>query len=79
MRGSLWRGAKAVSTSQNRSYLGVVLLAPGVAAAAGSNALRTKAGVRSASPDSGSTFAEMRARNNSLFIDGLDTGALSRP
>jgi hypothetical protein len=50
----------------------VVLLAPGVAAAAGSNALRTKAGVRSASPDSGFTFAGMRARNNSLSIDGLD-------
>src|SRR6476646_1905777 len=58
--------------SQNRSYLGVVLLAPGVAPAAGSNALRTKAGVRSASPDSGFTFAGMRARNNSLAIDGLD-------
>ena len=58
--------------SQNRSYLGVVLLAPGVAPAAGSNTLRTKAGVRSASPDSGFTFAGMRARNNSLSIDGLD-------
>jgi len=58
--------------SQNRSYLGVVLLAPGVAPAAGSNALRTKAGVRSASPDSGFSFAGVRARNNSLSIDGLD-------
>jgi Carboxypeptidase regulatory-like domain/TonB dependent receptor len=58
--------------SQNRSYLGVVLLAPGVAPSAGSNALRTKAGVGSASPDSGFTFAGMRARNNSLAIDGLD-------
>src|SRR5436190_7190723 len=58
--------------SQNRSYLGVVLLAPGVAPAAGSNTLRTKAGVRSASPDSGFTFAGMRARSNSLSIDGLD-------
>jgi hypothetical protein len=58
--------------SQNRSYLGVVLLAPGVAPAAGSNTLRTKAGVRSATPDSGFTFAGMRARNNSLSIDGLD-------
>ncbi|MFL6446932.1 MAG: carboxypeptidase regulatory-like domain-containing protein [Bryobacteraceae bacterium] len=58
--------------SQSRSYLGVVLLAPGVAPAAGSNALRTKAGVRSASPDSGFTFAGMRPRNNSLSIDGLD-------
>jgi hypothetical protein len=58
--------------SQNRSYLGVVLLAPGVAPAAGSNTLRTKAGVRSALPDSGFTFAGMRARNNSLSIDGLD-------
>jgi hypothetical protein len=48
--------------SQNRSYLGVVLLAPGVAAAAGSNTLRTKAGIRSATPDSGFTFAGMRAR-----------------
>src|SRR5215471_3049863 len=58
--------------SQNRSYLGVVLLAPGVAPASGSNTLRTKAGVRSATPDSGFTFAGMRARNNSLSIDGLD-------
>jgi hypothetical protein len=58
--------------SQNRSYLGVVLLSPGVAPAAGSNTLRTKAGVRSAAPDSGFTFAGMRARNNSLSIDGLD-------
>jgi hypothetical protein len=58
--------------SQNRSYLGVVLLASGVAPAAGSNTLRTKAGVRSATPDSGFTFAGMRARNNSLAIDGLD-------
>jgi hypothetical protein len=58
--------------SQNRSYLGIVLLAPGVAPSAGSNALRTKAGIRSAAPDSGFTFAGMRARNNSLSIDGLD-------
>ena len=58
--------------SQNRSYLGVVLLAPGLAPAARSNALRTKAGVRSAAPDSGFTFAGIRPRNNSLSIDGLD-------
>lgn len=58
--------------SQNRSYLGIVLLAPGLAPAAGSNALRSKAGVRSAAPDSGFTFAGMRPRNNSLSIDGLD-------
>src|SRR5205085_5789763 len=58
--------------SQNRSYLGMVLLAPGVAPAAGSNALRSKAGVRSALPDSGFTVAGMRPRNNSLSIDGLD-------
>ena len=58
--------------SQNRSYLGVVLLAPGLAPAAGSDTLRTKAGVRSATPDSGFSFAGMRPRNNSLSIDGLD-------
>jgi hypothetical protein len=58
--------------SQNRSYLGVVLLAPGLAPAAGSNTLLTKAGVRSATPDSGFTFGGMRPRNNSLSIDGLD-------
>ncbi len=58
--------------SQNRNYLGVVLLAPGLAPAAGSDSLRTKAGVRSAAPDSGFTFAGMRPRNNSLSIDGLD-------
>jgi hypothetical protein len=57
---------------QTRSYLGVVLFAPGVAAAAGSDTLRTKAGVRSAVPDSGFSVAGMRARNNSLSIDGLD-------
>src|SRR5215472_13993275 len=57
---------------QTRSYLGVVLFAPGVSPAAGSDALRTKAGVRSAAPDSGFTVAGMRARNNSLSIDGLD-------
>jgi hypothetical protein len=58
--------------SQTRSYLGVVLLAPGLAPAAGSNALRSKVGVRSATPDSGFTFAGIRPRNNSLSIDGLD-------
>ncbi len=58
--------------SQNRSYLGIVLLAPGVAPAAGSNSLLTKAGIRSATPDSGLTVAGMRARSNSLTIDGLD-------
>ena len=52
--------------SQNRSYLGVVLLAPGVAPAAGSNTLRTKAGVRSATPDSGFTFAGLRAQQQPL-------------
>jgi hypothetical protein len=58
--------------SQNRSYLGVVLLAPGVAPAAGSNAMRTKAGIRSATPDSGFSVGGMRARNNGVAIDGLD-------
>jgi hypothetical protein len=57
---------------QTRSYLGAALYAPGVAPAAGSDTLRTKAGVRSANPDSGFTVAGMRARNNSLSIDGLD-------
>src|SRR5262245_44262937 len=36
--------------SQNRSYLGVVLLTPGLAPAAGSSALRPKAGARSTTP-----------------------------
>ncbi|HVV45006.1 MAG TPA: hypothetical protein VHC72_07360, partial [Bryobacteraceae bacterium] len=58
--------------TQVRSYLGAVLLAPSVAPAAGSNTLRSKAGIRSATPDSGFTFAGMRPRNNSLSIDGLD-------
>ena len=58
--------------AQNRSYMGVVLMAPGVAPAAGSNTMRTKAGIRSATPDSGFAVAGMRARNNSLDIDGLD-------
>jgi hypothetical protein len=58
--------------SQNRSYLGVVLLAPGVAPAAGSNSMRTKAGIRSATADSGFSVAGMRARNNGIAIDGLE-------
>ena len=57
--------------SQNRSYLGVVLLAPSVAPAAGSSTLRTKAGVRTATPDSGFSVAGMRARNNAVAIDRL--------
>jgi hypothetical protein len=58
--------------TQNRNYLNFVLLAPGVAPAANSNALRRTAGLRSPDEDSGFTFGGMRARNNGLYIDGLD-------
>ncbi len=58
--------------SSNRNYLNFVLAAPGVALSSGSNAQRSLAGIRSATPDSGFTFGGMRGRNNSLSIDGVD-------
>jgi len=60
------------SPAQNRNYLNFVLVAPGVAASAGSNAQRSGAGLRSAAPDSGFSFGGLRGRNNSLSIDGVD-------
>lgn len=60
------------SPSTNRNYLNFVLVAPGVAASAGSNTQRTLAGIRSPQPDSGFSFGGMRGRNNSLSIDGVD-------
>jgi hypothetical protein len=58
--------------SQNRSFLNIVLTAPGVATSAGSNAQRSAIALRSASTDSGFSFGGMRGRNNSLSIDGVD-------
>lgn len=58
--------------TQNRNYLNFVMLAPGVAPAANSNTLRRTAGLRSSDDDSGFTFGGIRARNNGLYIDGLD-------
>src|SRR5258708_15680152 len=58
--------------ASNRNFLNFVLIAPGAAASAGSNAQRSLAGVRSAAADSGFTFTGMRGRNNSLSIDGVD-------
>ena len=56
----------------NRNYLNFVLVAPGVAPSAGSNAQRAAAGVRGARVDSGFSFAGLRGSNNSLSIDGVD-------
>ncbi|MEO7650438.1 MAG: carboxypeptidase regulatory-like domain-containing protein, partial [Bryobacteraceae bacterium] len=58
--------------ASNRNYLNFVLIAPGAAPSAGSDAQRSRSGVRSATPDSGFTFSGMRGRNNSLSIDGVD-------
>jgi len=58
--------------SQNRNYLAFVLLAPGVAPAAGSKAQRSLAGLRSPSVDSGLVFGGLRPSNNGLWIDGVD-------
>jgi Carboxypeptidase regulatory-like domain len=58
--------------ASNRNFLNFVLIAPGAASSAGSNAQRSLAGVRSAAADSGFTFSGMRGRNNSLSIDGVD-------
>jgi outer membrane receptor protein involved in Fe transport len=49
-----------------------VLAAPGVAPSAGAASQRTMTGVRSTMPDTGFTFGGMRARNNSIQIDGMD-------
>ncbi len=58
--------------TQRRNFLNFVLLAPGVAPAAHSSALRATAAMRSPNEDSGFTFGGLRARNNGLYIDGLD-------
>jgi hypothetical protein len=58
--------------SANRNYLNFVLVAPGVAQSAGSNARKTLAGTRAALGDSGFSFGGMRGRNNSLSVDGVD-------
>ena len=60
------------SPAQNRNYLNFVLAAPGVLSAPGANPQRAPTSTRSASPDSGFVFGGMRARNNSLSIDGVD-------
>ncbi len=60
------------SPASNRNYLNFVLVAPGVAPSAGSNAQRTFAGQRSAAADSGFSFGGLRGRNNSMLIDGMD-------
>ncbi|MBI1356846.1 MAG: hypothetical protein GC160_21110 [Acidobacteria bacterium] len=58
--------------SANRNYLNFVLVAPGVAQSAGSNARKSLAGTRAPLSDSGFTFGGMRGRNNSLSVDGVD-------
>jgi hypothetical protein len=52
----------------NRSYLPFVLLAPGLSASNPQNAAATG----TAAPDSGFTFAGLRSRSNSLYIDGVE-------
>ncbi|HEY6936927.1 MAG TPA: carboxypeptidase regulatory-like domain-containing protein, partial [Terriglobales bacterium] len=52
----------------NRSYLPFVLLAPGLSS---SNPKRGAA-TAAAAPDSGFTFAGLRSRSNSLYIDGVE-------
>ena len=58
--------------ARSRNYLNFVLAAPGVAPSAGAASQRTMTGVRSPVPDTGFTFGGMRARNNSIQIDGMD-------
>jgi hypothetical protein len=72
--GSVALGGERIdeNPTQNRNYLNYVLMVPGAAASANSNALRATAAMRSASPDSGFSFSGMRGRNNGLSIDGLD-------
>jgi hypothetical protein len=72
--GSVALGGERIdeNPTQNRNYLNYVLMVPGVAASANSNALLATAAMRSASPDSGFSFSGMRGRNNGLSIDGLD-------
>ena len=52
----------------NRSYLPFVLLAPGLSSSNPQSAAATAA----AAPDSGFTFAGLRSRSNSLYIDGVE-------
>jgi hypothetical protein len=72
--GSVTLGGERIDDlpTQKRNLLNFVLLAPGVAPAARSNTLRTTAAMKSPNEDSGFTFGGMRARNNGLYIDGLD-------
>ncbi|HET8547671.1 MAG TPA: TonB-dependent receptor [Bryobacteraceae bacterium] len=58
--------------ARSRNYLNFVLSAPAVAPAAGSSSQRTMTGVRAPVPDTGFVFGGMRARNNSMQIDGMD-------
>ena len=56
----------------NRNYLNFVLVAPGATPASGSGPRQTSAAQRRPASDSGFTFGGMRARNNSISIDGVD-------
>jgi hypothetical protein len=58
--------------ARSRNYLNFVLAAPAVAPSTGASSQRTMTGVRSPLGDSGFTFGGMRARNNSILIDGMD-------
>lgn len=60
------------SPIQQRNYLNFVLLAPGIATASRSSALRSIAALRSSDEDSGFTFGGLSPRNNGLYVDGLD-------
>lgn len=58
--------------ARSRNYLNFVLAAPAVAPSAGGSSQRTMTGTRTPMGDSGFTSGGMRARNNSILIDGMD-------
>lgn len=58
--------------ARGRNYMGFVALAPGLAQSATGAQQRSMTGIRSPLADSGFSFAGMRARNNSITIDGVD-------
>lgn len=58
--------------AQGRNYLSFVLIAPGVAPAAGASTYRSPAANWNAANDSGFVFTGIRPRHNSITIDGSD-------
>ncbi len=58
--------------SKVRNYFSFVALAPGVSSSPQPGAQKSMAGIRNPLADSGFSFGGMRARNNSISIDGVD-------